>query len=90
MPSGTIGLRCLRLAERQEECRSVPRARLDPDFPPVAGNDFPADSEAHARAGVIAPVETFENTENLLKEFRLDSDSVILDGNEPSGTPRFS
>ena len=52
----------------------------------MAGYDFPEIREAHARAGVIASVETFENTEHLLEVFRLYSNAVIFDGNQPSGT----
>jgi hypothetical protein len=56
----------------------------------MAFDDFLADGQTHARAGVLlAGMQALENDKNAVEVFRIDPDPVIADRKEPLAiTPR--
>jgi hypothetical protein len=54
--------------------------RFNPDTAAVMPDDFSANGQSDAGAGIVAaPVQTAEDVENVLVKLRVDSDAVIDD-----------
>jgi hypothetical protein len=76
--------RCFFIANGENDRRPAARRGIHPDPPAVPVDDFLADRQAHARAGVVgAALEFAEEAEQLPPGLRRNADAVIAYGKAP-------
>src|SRR6185437_16245591 len=69
----------------EEKSRAFARLGFHPDSASVTLDDFFANRQAHARAGIFLPrVQPLEQHENPLEIFRIDADAVVPHVKNPS------
>ena len=80
----TVTRGLLRMGDGEVEGRALAGLRLDPDPAAVALDDFLADRQADAGAGIlVAGVQALEDQEDAFGVLRVDADAVVADGEEP-------
>src|SRR5205085_5455865 len=76
----------INLRPRQIEVKrgAIAERGFHPYASSMEAHDLPANGQAHpVSGGLVARLEALENTEDLLRILRVDSDSVVLCGKHP-------
>jgi hypothetical protein len=76
--------------EGKPEGRAMARRALDPDAAAVPLDDLLADGQTDAGArALLLQVQALEDSKDAVSELPRDADTVVVDGDQPRGIPRF-